>query len=227
LVRVRPKEKYYEDYVIYEQAFPQRAWILIRDLNHVTYDFHCIAVNDMGSSETSDVEEQRPIKRPKRNARATNIAWWQSSWFIMIFLFIAFFILMAITILFLLRKRKITTYKRHKKIRYRLEDEAPLIQEENMKKEPTMKLPNIEINESNMVTVAQTPPPYSEHASSRTRASSRTSIDKSIYSDEYSTDSRSDSEDSFSDSDSYTGSYSGSSVQPKKAYSSYGNDGFI
>ena len=55
------------NHVIYEQAFPERAWILVKDLEHLVYDIHTVGVNKLGQSETSDLIEFRPKKKPSKN----------------------------------------------------------------------------------------------------------------------------------------------------------------
>ena len=50
--------------MIYEQTFPKRAWVLVKDLKFLVYDIYTTGVNELGESETSDVAEQRPVRRP-------------------------------------------------------------------------------------------------------------------------------------------------------------------
>lgn len=57
---------YYKKHVVYEQAFPERAWVLVKNLEHIVYDIHCVGVNSLGQSETSDVVEIRPLRRPSK-----------------------------------------------------------------------------------------------------------------------------------------------------------------
>ena len=49
---------------MYEQTFPKRAWVLVKDLKFLVYDIYTTGVNELGESETSDVAEQRPVRRP-------------------------------------------------------------------------------------------------------------------------------------------------------------------
>ena len=54
------------NHVTYEQAFPQRAWVLVKNLEHLIYDIHTVGVNALGQSETSDVVEFRPKRKPSK-----------------------------------------------------------------------------------------------------------------------------------------------------------------
>lgn len=56
------------------QEFPERAWILITGLDFAVYDFWTVGVNDLGQSETSDVTEQQPIRRPSKITLITEMA---------------------------------------------------------------------------------------------------------------------------------------------------------
>ena len=58
--------QYYKQPKIMEQAFPKRAWKLIYGLEFIPYDFWTVGINSMGQSETSDVTEQQPIRRPSK-----------------------------------------------------------------------------------------------------------------------------------------------------------------
>ena len=39
----------------------------------MAYDFHTVAVNEYGQSETSDVTEQRPVRRPSKSTTRTGL----------------------------------------------------------------------------------------------------------------------------------------------------------
>ena len=58
--------KFFKQQVYYEQAFPDRAWILVKDLDYLIYDINTVGVNELGQSETSDVVEFRPKKKPSK-----------------------------------------------------------------------------------------------------------------------------------------------------------------
>lgn len=68
--------------MIYEQAFPKRAWVLVKDLKFLVYDIYATGVNELGESETSDVAEQRPVRRPSMTYVNNQIIWENSEKYI-------------------------------------------------------------------------------------------------------------------------------------------------
>ena len=74
--------RYYENHVIYEQAFPKCAWVLVKDLKFLVYDIYATGVNELGESETSDVAEKRPVRRPSMTYVNNQIIWENSGKYI-------------------------------------------------------------------------------------------------------------------------------------------------
>jgi hypothetical protein len=74
----RPKGHYFSTALNISTEFPHRAWILITELEFLVYDFWTVGVNNMGQSETSDVTEMQPVRRPKgKQAHASPFEWWR------------------------------------------------------------------------------------------------------------------------------------------------------
>ena len=93
------------------QKFPNRAWILIKELDFLVYDFWTIGVNELGQSETSDITEQQPIRKLKPQAHASEFEWWRSNWFIAISMCVLFILITMVTVIILLKDGP-KTYKR-------------------------------------------------------------------------------------------------------------------
>ena len=110
-ILVRPKVHYFRDPVIYEQKFPQRAWFLVKNLDHYVYSIWTVGVNELGQSETSDVTECRPVRRPKPQAHAIGFEWWRRNWFIAIAICFIFFVIVAGMLIVLLRKKPAVIYQ--------------------------------------------------------------------------------------------------------------------
>ncbi|XP_047146188.2 fibronectin type III domain-containing protein isoform X1 [Hydra vulgaris] len=99
----RPRGNYFKEVKNVSQLFPQQAWVLVKELQFVPYDFWTVGVNSMGQSETSDVTEQRPIRALKPEAHASQFPWYRSNWFIAVGLCLLFITITLLTLIFLLR----------------------------------------------------------------------------------------------------------------------------
>lgn len=102
-VYYRPTGHFFDKPKRLSQSFPNRAWTLVMGLDFLVYDFWTVGVNSMGQSETSDVTEQQPVRRPKPQSHASQFDWYESNWFIAVGMCMLFLCITVIVVVFLLR----------------------------------------------------------------------------------------------------------------------------